>query len=457
VKPIDNEEAEVKASSSWGRGFWVASLPAIGLAAYVALFLDTVRRGFVRAPFGDAFDFLDVEFRAEDLHRSWKYLWIPHNGHHLVWIRALTALDVRLFHGKSAIFVLAAVVSLISSLVMIVWQILGGVANRSLALALSCVAILAMLTTLNAIDVSVPVNTVYVLCLPFALGALVYYENGSGGLGMGIGVLALATAGAMGNSIGLAAVPVLIVAALRRPGRPQWLLLWAAGPILVALFMLGAGSISVEAPMPAQTPVERGVRIVQYFMGFCGLPWSASSQKMALPGGLDTAAHLAGGGLGLVLIALGLFLAARPAAGDDAAARLDRMCCSFILFSLAAAGMAALGRANASPDLMIPVRYALLMAPLHIGVAVLLLTRSPWASRWSVGTQSAALALVMVLAIGHQLAGRYVVLRYCGALEQTLDAFNAGRRSPEMTQYVYPQLERAEQVSAEMKRRGVYQ
>jgi hypothetical protein len=248
-----------------------------------------------------------------------------------------------------------------------------------------------------------------------------------------------------------------MVAALRRPGRPQWPLLWVAGPMLVALFMVGAGSISVEAPMPAQTPVERGVRIVQYFIGFCGLPWSASSQKLSLPGGLETASHLAGTILGLVLIALGLLLAARPATGDGARARLDRICCSFILFSLAAAGMAALGRANASPSLLIPVRYALLMAPLHIGVFVLLVTRNPGASRWSVGAQSTALALIMVLGVGHQLAGRYVVLRFCANLEQELDAFNAGRRSPEMTEYVYPRMERADQVSAEMKRRGVYQ
>ena len=44
----------------------LAALLALGLAAYVGLFLNTTVTSFVRAPFGDGFDILAVEFEAQD-------------------------------------------------------------------------------------------------------------------------------------------------------------------------------------------------------------------------------------------------------------------------------------------------------------------------------------------------------------------------------------------------------
>jgi hypothetical protein len=88
---------------------------------------------------------------------------------------------------------------------------------------------------------------------------------------------------------------------------------------------------------------------------------------------------------------------------------------------------------------------------------VLLAIRSPSLGRVSPRTLSTALSIVLALGLAHQLAGRYVILRYCGRINHVLAEYAAGRRTPEMTQYVYPDLRRADQVSAEMQRRGVYQ
>jgi hypothetical protein len=178
---------------------------------------------------------------------------------------------------------------------------------------------------------------------------------------------------------------------------------------------------------------------------------------MSFLAGLPAAAQFVGPGLGLLLVAVGLHLAARPATDDSARGRLDRICCSLILFSLAAAAMASLGRVNASAAFQIPLRYAVMMAPLHIGVLVLLVIRNPASNRLSKRALLAAFTSVLVLGVCHQALGSYVILRYCTNLNRILAEFNAGRRSPEMTQYVYPTIRHAEEVSAEMKRRGVYQ
>lgn len=435
------------------------ALLSIGLAAYVALFLDTVARSFVRAPYGDGFDILAVEFAAQDRHDPAAYLWLPHNGHHIVWLRLLTSLDVRLFHGQSTVFVIATLAAILAAAALIARQIWRGVEDKALASVLAAIAPLALLTTLNAFDVSVSINIPYVYAATFAVAAFLVAENAAAGIGTVFALLALAAGAGMGNSVGLAAVPVLMIAAARRPDRGRLPLIWVLGPILMAVFVLTAGKMSVQAGGQAAPAglIGQAVRMLRYFLDFCGLPWSATSDRMAMPGGLQPAAQIAGPLIGLLLFAVGLFLAARPAQGMGARDRLDRFCCSLILFSLAAAAMAVVGRLRATAGMQLPVRYSVLLAPLHIGVLVLLAIRSPSLGRASPRTLSAALSVVLVLGLAHQLAGRYVILRYCGRINHVLAEYNAGRRTPEMTQYVYPDLRRADQVSAEMKRRGVYQ
>jgi hypothetical protein len=428
----------------------------VGGALYIALFLDTARRGFIGAPYGDAYDILAIEFQAQDGHDPGLYLWRPHNGHHIVWLRLLTSLDVRVFHGQSAVFALAALLALTAAAAMLAREIWRGVGGGNLGLAAAAVAPLALLTSLNAFDIAGPMNTPYVFVVAFAAAACTFVENASGGWGSLAGVLTLAAAAAMGNSAGLATVPVLMIAIFRRSVRGRLALFWIAGPLLAAVFVATAGEMAVQAPAPAGRPIELGLRAIRYFVGFCGLPWSASSDKASLPGALQSGVQFAATAVSLVLIATGLALAARPAKDDSPAGRLDRLCCSLILFSLAVAAMASLGRVNATPAMEIPVRYAVLLAPLHIGVLVLLLTRTQVFRRIRPRAAAAATAAILTLALGHQILGREVVLRYCTHVNQLIAAFNAGRRSPEMTAYIYPDLRRAEQVTGEMRRRGLY-
>jgi hypothetical protein len=301
----------------------------------------------------------------------------------------------------------------------------------------------------------VPINTPYVLALVFAVGACVLVETGAGGLATLFGLLLLTAAAGMGNSVGLAVAPVVMIAILRRKTRGGLPLYWLAAPILVAVFVLSAGAMSVETAAPAATPLERGLRGLRYFVSFCGLPWSASSQRMAVGGGLQAIAQAAAPLLGLVLVGVGAGLAATPAKGDARPDRLDRICCNLILFSLAAAAMAALGRANASPQMQLPVRYAVILAPLHIGVLVLLATRHGARLRVGEGALLGLVAVLLAAALVHQVVGRQVIVRYADTLNRVLADFAAGRRTPEMTEYVYPKLAHAEAITAQMQRRGL--
>ena len=449
--------AELRRVRAPGAESGVLAVLAVGLAVYLTLFLDTVVRGFIRAPYGDGFDILAIEFQAQDQHDPGGYLWAPHNGHHIVWLRLLTSLDVRVFHGQSTIFSIAALLAVLAAAVLAARHIWRGVEDKALACVLAAVAPLALWTSLNAFDVSVSINTPYVFAATFAVAAFLLAESQANGVGAALGLLALAAGAAMGNSVGLATVPVLMIAVLRRPDRGRLPLLWVAGPILVAIFVFTAGQMAVQTQVTPETPVEHGVRMLRYFLTFCGLPWSASSERMSMPAGVQPVVHFAGPSIGLLLVVLGLYLAARPARGAAARDRLDRFCCSLILFSLAAAAMAVVGRLNASAGMQVPIRYSVLLAPLHIGIVVLLAIRSRAVGRLNPRNMSVALFVVLAVGVGHQVAGRYVILRYCGHIRQVLAAYDAGRRTPEMARYVYPDLRRADQMTAEMRRRGVYQ
>jgi hypothetical protein len=418
-----------------------------GLALYVGLFLATTAGAFVRAPFGDMFDMLTVEFGAQARGDPGLYLWQTHNGHHVVWMRTLTALDVRVFHGRSLVFAAAALAGILAATTLIARELWRGAPDRRLAAPLVAIAPIALLTTLNAVDVSLPVNSNYPVALAFAVGALILVEAGGAGLATTLGVTALIVAATLAISVGLAAAPVVMWSALVRRKRGWLPLLWVILPVLAVAVLLSPG-IVVESAPASGSPIERAGRIGLYFLTFCGLPWSASSAKMPLSPALQPMAELVGPLLGLVVAALGAWLAARP--GET---RLGRVCRNLILLSLTAAAMAALGRVDVSTQLQVPLRYALLMAPLHVGVAVLLLLRLPTPSERALRVAAAG---VVTLALAHQVAGGVLILRYSAQLRHAIAAFEAGDRSPATAQYVYPNLAQAERITAEMRRRGLY-
>src|SRR4029453_9276843 len=188
-----------------------------------------------------------------------------------------------------------ATAALLATTAMLAREIWRGVAERRFAWPLATVAPLALLTSLNAFDVSAPLNTPYVYTLLFAVPAFILAERARGGFGTLAALLALASGAAMGNSVGLAPFAVVMIAIARRPQRGRLWLFWLAGPLVAAAFVLSAHNLAhVAQATESETLLDRAVRGARYFLSFAGLPWSASSDKMSLSGMLDSVGEVAG-------------------------------------------------------------------------------------------------------------------------------------------------------------------
>jgi hypothetical protein len=127
-----------------------------------------------------------------------------------------------------------------------------------------------------------------------------------------------------------------------------------------------------------------------------------------------------------------------------------------ILFSLGSAVLAAAGRSYMSAEINVPVRYAILMTPLH--AAFLLLMAPAILQAWERCPRYVAYGLIAALAllmVQQALVGP-VVVRAAERVRETIVLFHEGGRTPEMLRSVHPDLGIAEAGYADMRRRGVY-
>jgi hypothetical protein len=136
--------------------------------------------------------------------------------------------------------------------------------------------------------------------------------------------------------------------------------------------------------------------------------------------------------------------------------RNQRLALSMILFSLGSAALAAIGRRDINLDVDVPARYAILLAPLHVG---LLLLAAPaiakaWSDRPRLVTSGLIAAFAMMMA--QQVLVGAVVVRAAERARHTITLYQQGQRMPEMLQWIYPDLEKAAAVYDEMRRRKVF-
>jgi hypothetical protein len=103
------------------------------------------------------------------------------------------------------------------------------------------------------------------------------------------------------------------------------------------------------------------------------------------------------------------------------------------------------------------VRYAVLLIPMHVGlwIAVLPALQRAWATRrrWMEAGLLAASAFLLV----HQAVMADYAIRTSDAVRQALADFAAGRRTPAMLTRIYPDLAKAQALSARMRAAGLYQ
>jgi hypothetical protein len=134
-----------------------------------------------------------------------------------------------------------------------------------------------------------------------------------------------------------------------------------------------------------------------------------------------------------------------------------RVACGFILLTLATAAMTGLGRTGAADPYNVPLRYALTVAPLHVGLLMLAL---PGLGRLWRGhrrlVEGVALGALAVLLV-HDAAFGAKTVEASDVIRETVVDFHAGVRTSRMLTLIYPNLDYAQAMSARMARDGLYQ
>ena len=177
-------------------------------------------------------------------------------------------------------------------------------------------------------------------------------------------------------------------------------------------------------------------------LSFVTLPWTRVALQIAWVGG------------GLIFAAASAIILIK---GGPKATPVERVACGLILFTLGAAVMAGLGRTGLQDSHNVPLRYALLVAPMHVG---LLMLAMPYVGDlWRRDRRLAeVLCLVMLLGVFAQNAAMAVkVVRASDVMRNAVADFHAGLRRPEMLTLVHPDLAYAEAISDQLSRDDLFQ
>lgn len=408
-------------------------------AAYLLAFAYYGYRSTILEPFSDQFDLISayLDHRAHgDLATYWL---TPHANHRIPLYRLLVWADVEFFHASGEIYLVIASLAM-AALAALLGYWISRASPPGLRTPAAVVGVMLLLSTANVTGVSIPFYTPAVHAVFFAVCAIFLAEPSANatpqhGTLSRLAGLACACAAALGNAVGLVTLFVLAFRAFRggRSDRPWLATVLGSSLVFITLYVhpdLFDGGGKRLSP-------ERVLNSADYFIGYLGLPWVRASEALGRVAGT------------LALVAA---LAALWWKGGPRSARAERIATGLIAFSLATALLAALGRRDATAADDVPLRYAIYMAPLHVGLLCLVL---PWLERYrrrsprqvAVGMALAAsLMTVQQVAIGERTADYVVEIR------AMIARFDSGERSPEMSAVIHPDLARAEAVAQQMKR-----
>ncbi|HEX3364959.1 hypothetical protein [Phenylobacterium sp.] len=370
-----------------------------------------------------------------------RYFWAPHNFHHLVWTFAVLDLDIRVFGAKSYLFLAVGVACLATVAAMLAWAG-AAAAGRGLRLVGAGVAAALCLMGCNVLDATADINTTYVHALVFAVAAILLAEAPGGRRRLRlVAALVCAAAAGLGSAAGLAVWPALLFGAWRKGDRVASITVAAAGGAFSLLYLVGqapgAGSAAVGAGLAGHF-AEAGALALNYL----GLPW-----VRALPA--------LGWAFGLAILAVSLAaLAFKARRGADWS---ERAAVSLIVFSLTTAAMASMARTGIIAPSLVPMRYSVFLAPLHVGLWLLAL---PWLRRAWTRRPRASEAMVVaasVFLLAHQGVMAVYAVRTADANLRFIADFREGRRYPQMQPIVYGDISQVLTLADWMKREDFYQ
>ena len=310
-----------------------------------------------------------------------------------------------------------------------------------------------MLTTVAVVDCSIPINSVYPLTLVFLIVSLVLF-NGAAEAGPAAplwrsAALVFGIGAAFGNGVGLVIWPILLWLGWRGRTGMGW---------LVAVAVIGVGFTALYLHgMPHGTPLQAELdsglfapghlrKMADYLLAYLGLPLSRSP-GLAVPSRVFGAALLVAGSACCVWFGL---VSRRNG-------RLERFAVALILVTFGSALLAVLGRTDLEAEVKIPVRYAVMVAPLHVGLFILALSwiaRRVTSLRWRTVTLAAGASFALVMLVQQVAAGRAAVT-VTDAMRARITAFYAGDRAAATVAAVYPDPVRAEMLAGKLRERGL--
>jgi hypothetical protein len=404
----------------------------LALAAYL------LWRTAVLTPYWDELDWTE-RWRGLQAHGDWvSYLLAPDNLHRQPWTFGLIAFDIQAFGGTNIPLIASGVLS-VGVMAWLLAREARAAAPEGLSLSAAALAVMLVLMPGNLLDAVTPINVDYTHGAVLAVLALVLGEGASPGLGWRrAAALVVAMAAGLGDGVALAVWPTLAIGAARRRDWPWLAAVLAAGGTFVALYAHGQGAATHG---DTQTALQAPLTAVRLSLTYLALPWAR----------LDIgAAWIAGVGVGAAaLLALVLH-------GGPKATRTQRVAAGLILFSLGTAAMAGLGRAGAPDALNVPLRYAVLLAPLHVGLLMLLLPLAG-ALRRAPSLGRGLVAIVLLVALAQNVAMAVSAVRVSDAVRTAVVDFRDGRLTPQSAVFVHPDLAAARRVYDGLRRDGLFQ
>jgi hypothetical protein len=391
-------------------------------------------------PYSDMLDWLAryLDFSANGNLRS--YLLAPHNFHRLVWTFAAIAIDVRVFQAQGYALIGLDILCLAVATGTLAWIATRGVPKEQRLFVGGLAAMLTLMAA-NLLDASIPINGTYAQCLAFSLAAIVLadrQETTRRPAWTGFAALALLVAATLGSAVGFVVLPIMLLGAWQRRASRLWIGTLLVGGVCYAGLYAYGNSLG---PSATWTGARVGKAII-FGLSYLGLPWTRVSPGLGLV-------------IGTAVLALGvtaLFLR-----GGRDATPSQRLATQLILFSLGTVLMAVIMRTDAEAPTNVPVRYSLLLAPLHVGLLALI-----WGTLAKLQAKfpdAAAVGMVLAAAImlGQQMAMGHVLVGVTDKNRNLIADFRAGKRDPAMIPTVHWDLAHAGAIRARLDQNGLYQ
>ena len=417
-----------------------AAILAAAIAQFLlfALFLD---RTMILRPFSDMITYIDdyLHFRQ---HGDLGYLWAVHVEQHQPFMHVLTALDVAAFRASGIPFVVAATIAMVVTALLIYVEFrrdqqLSAEPLRSLSL----LGPMLLLTTAAAVDCSIPIHSPYPLSLVFLVATLVLFDSHADAYSRRVAALVTAILASFSSASGLAIWPALLWLAWRGGASRRWLIAIAAVGIgYGSFYVLTSPSIDIGRPSEV-IELQHLLKMADYLLAYLGLPLSRAPELGFLARGLGAVL------LSAAVVAILFDAILHPVT------RLHRVGIGLIIVALGIALLITLGRVDQAQKVTVPVRYAVFVAPLHIGLLALILpflARLATTAQRQIALLSTGTTLAGVLLLLQIIPGRFAITTYSSVASSIARFEETGVVDPGW-QHLYSNVDQANRVLMELR------